>query len=124
MIKGVMTIPSRGGFTLVEIMIVVAIVAIALSIAVPNYLTVSKVSRKTVCINNIKKIQAAVDEYAMERNIDSGIGLTPQQEEDIYANYLRGGEPTCPSGGEYIIETIGSNPQVRCTREDEGHILE
>jgi len=115
---------SRKGFTLVEIMIVVAIIAIALSIAVPNYFTVSRSAKKTVCISNLKKIAAAVDQYVIEHNIDSGARLNSQQEDDIYANYLRGGVPTCPSGGEYIIETIGSNPQVRCTKEENGHTLE
>lgn len=114
---------SHSGFTLVEIMIVVAIIAIALSIAIPNYLTIARVSKKTVCINNIKKILAAVDQYVMEHNMDAGTKLNSQQEDDIYDNYLRGGKPVCPSGGEYTIETIGSNPQVRCTKEDEGHTL-
>ncbi len=114
---------SRSGFTLVEIMIVVAIIAIILSIAIPSYVAVTKVTRKTVCTNNLKKILGAVEQYAIEHNIDSGTRLSSQQEGDIYDNYLRGGKPTCPSGGEYIIETIGSNPQVRCTKEDEGHTL-
>jgi len=114
----------RGGYTLVEIMIVVAIIAIALSIAVPNYLTIAKISRKTVCVNNLKKILASVEQYCIEHNVDAGTKLGSQQEDDIYANYLRGGEPACPSGGEYTIETIGSNPQVRCTKEDDGHLLQ
>jgi len=115
---------TRSGFTLVEIMIVVAIIAITLSIAVPNYLTINKISKKTVCINNLKKILAAVEQYCMEHNMDAGTRLGSQQEDDIYANYLKDGEPACPSGGEYIIETIGSNPQVRCTKEDDGHVLQ
>jgi len=114
----------RSGFTLVEIMIVVAIIAITLSIAVPNYLTISKISKRTVCVNNLKKILAAVEQYCIEHNMDVGTRLGSQQKDDIYANYLKDGEPVCPSGGEYIIETIGSNPQVRCTKEDDGHLLQ
>ena len=114
---------SQSDFTLVEIMIVVAIIAITLSIAIPSYLAVTRVTRKTVCINNLKKILAAVEQYAIENNMDSGTKLNSQQEDDIYTNYLKSGKPMCPSGGEYIIETIGSNPQVRCTKEDEGHTL-
>lgn len=109
---------------MVEIMIVVAIVAIALSIAVPNYLTVSRISKKTVCVNNLKKISAAVEEYVIENNMGAGDRLNSQQEAEVYANYLRGGAPKCPSGGDYIIEPIGSNPPVSCTKEEEGHTLE
>lgn len=118
-----MTISSRRGYTLVEIMIVVAIIAIALSIAIPNYLTITKVSKCTVCINNLKKISAALEQYVLENNLDVGDKLSSQQEDDVYSDYLRGGKPTCPSGGSYVIETIGSNPPARCTKEDDGHTL-
>jgi prepilin-type N-terminal cleavage/methylation domain-containing protein len=118
-----MRVSSRKAFTLVEIMIVVAIIAIALSIAIPNYLTVSSVSKRTVCINNLKKICGAVEQFVIENNVDTGDKLTSQQEDEIYSKYIRGGMPACPTGGEYIIEPIGSSPQVRCTNEDEGHSL-
>lgn len=118
-----MTINSGRGFTLVEIMIVVAIIAIALSIAIPNYLTMSSTSKRTVCINNIKKLAGAVDQYVIENNVDVGTKLSSAQEDEVYSKYIRGGVPTCPSGGQYTIETIGSNPQVRCTKEEDGHTL-
>lgn len=118
-----MIIKSRSGFTLVEIVIVVAIIAIALSIAIPNYIAISQTTKRTVCINNLKKIIGSVEQYAMENNVDAGTKLSPSQEDEVYSKYLRGGVPTCPSGGQYTIETIGSNPQVRCTKEDDGHAL-
>lgn len=115
---------TRSGFTLVEIMIVVAIIAIAISIAVPNYFTINKISKRTVCVNNLKKILAAVEQYCMEHNVDAGTKLSSGQEDDIYNNYLRNGKPVCPSGGEYTIEAIGSNPQVSCSNEDDDHVLQ
>jgi Tfp pilus assembly protein PilE len=104
-------------------MIIVAIIAITLSIAVPNYLTISKISKRTVCINNIKKILGAVEQYVIENNISVGTALSSTQEDEVYSKYLRGGVPVCPSGGEYTIETIGSNPQVSCSKEEDGHTL-
>lgn len=104
-------------------MIVVAVIAITLSIVIPNYLTISQTSKRAVCISNLKKIAYAVDQYVLENNIDTGVRLSSQQEDEIYTNYLRGGVPTCPAGGDYIIETVGSNPQARCTKETEGHTL-
>ncbi|MDD5428097.1 MAG: prepilin-type N-terminal cleavage/methylation domain-containing protein [Candidatus Omnitrophica bacterium] len=116
-----MFIFNRKGFTLIEIMIVVAIIAIALSIAIPNFFRMSSVSKKTVCINNMKKITAAVEQWAIDNNVSASTAIDAQQESYIYDNYLRGGKPACPSGGEYVINPAGSNPQVQCTYEDEGH---
>ncbi|MDD5137056.1 MAG: prepilin-type N-terminal cleavage/methylation domain-containing protein [Candidatus Omnitrophica bacterium] len=116
-----MYIFSRKGFTLIEIMIVVAIIAIALAIAIPNFVRISSISKRTVCINNLKKISAAVDQWAIDNNIRSGTNLTPEQESDVYNNYLRSGKPKCPSAGEYLLNPVGANPQVQCTDEQEGH---
>ena len=114
---------TRKGFSLIEIMIVVAIIAIALSIAIPNYFRMSEISKRTVCINNLRKITAAVEQWAIDNNIASGANIGSQQEDDIYNNYLRGGKPKCPSGGDYVMNPVGANPQVQCTDEQEGHKL-
>ncbi|MFA5142827.1 MAG: prepilin-type N-terminal cleavage/methylation domain-containing protein [Candidatus Omnitrophota bacterium] len=109
------------GFTLIEIMIVVAIIAIALAIAIPNFFRISAVSKQTVCINNLRKITAAVEQWAIDNNIASGANITTTQESDIYSSYLRGGKPKCPSGGDYLLNPVGTNPQAQCTYEEEGH---
>ena len=118
-----MNIFKHKGFTLVEIMIVVAIIAIALSIAIPNYFHMTSVSKRTACINNLGRIAGAVEQWALDKNTPSGTTLTPEQEDTIYSDYLRDGKPVCPSGGVYTINTVGTNPQVQCSREDEGHKL-
>lgn len=119
----IMRLFDRKAFSLIEIMIVVAIIAIAISIAVPNFFKMNEISKRTVCINNLKKITAAVEEWALEKNITSGTEINESREEDIYTNYFRGGRPKCPTAGEYVIYPVGANPQVRCTEEDKGHIL-
>src|SRR5829696_10581869 len=58
----------RGGFTLVEIMIVVAIIALLASIAVPNFLRSRKRSQATQVLEDLRLIDAAVDQYAIENN--------------------------------------------------------
>ena len=116
-----MHLSRRSGFTLIEIMIVVAIIAVVLSIAIPNLFHADTVSKRTASINNLVKITAAVEQWAIDNNIPTGTNITSQQEEDIYNNYLRGGKPQCPSGGEYVINPVGANPQVQCTDEAEGH---
>ena len=119
-----MKILRRSGFTLIEIMIVVAVIALVLSIAIPNYFHMTAISKRTVCINNLIKITAAVEQWAIENNATAGTKLSSQQEEDLYTNYFHSGKPTCPSGGTYEIKPVGSNPQVTCSREeDDGHKL-
>lgn len=63
---------NRGGFTLVEIMIVVAIIALLAAIAVPNFLRARKRSQATQVLEDLRLIDAAIDQYAIENNKGSG----------------------------------------------------
>ena len=58
----------RGGFTLVEIMIVVAIIALLAAIAVPNFLRARKRSQATRVLEDLRMIDSAIDQYAIETN--------------------------------------------------------
>ena len=111
----------RNGFTLIEIMIVVAIIAIALAIAIPNYRQMTTTAKRTLCIDNLKNIAAAVERWAADNSIPAGVVITDEQAKDFYANYFRSGKPTCPSGGQYTLNPVGTTPQVQCTKESEGH---
>src|SRR5260370_2687935 len=59
---------NRGGFTLVEIMIVVAIIALLAAIAVPNFLRARKRSQATRILEDLRIIDSALDQYAIESN--------------------------------------------------------
>jgi len=117
-----MLIRSRKGFTLVEIMIVVAVIAILMSVAVPNYIRSGNLTSKNTCIFNLRQIDGAMEQWAMDNNISAGTAPNSVQEDEIY-DYVKGGKPICPGKGEYTLNAIGSNPQVTCSREDEGHKL-
>ena len=65
----------RGGFTLVEIMIVVAIIALLAAIAVPGFLRARKRSQASRIINDLRLIDSAVDQYAIETNKKSGASV-------------------------------------------------
>ena len=63
---------NRGGFTLVEIMIVVAIIALLAAIAVPNFLRARKRSQATRILEDLRIIDSAIDQYAIENNKSGG----------------------------------------------------
>jgi prepilin-type N-terminal cleavage/methylation domain-containing protein len=110
------------GYTLVEIMIVTAIIAVILSIVIPNFLRAGAESSKNACKTNLKQIDGALEQWAFDKNVYSGVTLNSEQEDEVYA-YVDGGCPKCPSKGEYMISSTGSNPSVKCSREDLGHAL-
>src|SRR6185295_2500932 len=75
----------RSGFTLVEIMIVVAIIALLAAIAVPGFLRARKRSQASKILNDLRMIDAAVDQYAIENGKKTGdpVGVTD------WTNYVK-----------------------------------
>ncbi len=63
---------KRGGFTLVEIMIVVAIIALLAAIAVPGFLRARKRSQASKVLNDLRLISSAMDQYAIETSKKTG----------------------------------------------------
>jgi prepilin-type N-terminal cleavage/methylation domain-containing protein len=108
------------GFTLVEIMIVVLIIGILMAIAVPNFIRARENSRRSTCIANLKQIDAAKEQWAMETR--QAPGATPAQA-DLVGDAANPGYiknwPTCPSGGTYTINPVGTNPTCSIA----GHVL-
>src|SRR3954452_2679134 len=66
---------SKSAFTLVEIMIVVAIIALLASIAVPNFLRARKRSQATRILEDLRIIDSAIDQYAIENNKSGGASV-------------------------------------------------
>lgn len=104
---------NRGGFTLVEIMIVVAIIALLAAIAVPGFLRARKRSQATRVLNDLRMIDAAVDQYAIETNRATG---SPVAVAD-WTSYLKSGTILYNTGadlfgGTYGDQTVDSLPPV------------
>jgi prepilin-type N-terminal cleavage/methylation domain-containing protein len=90
----------RGGFTLVEIMIVVAIIALLAAIAVPGFLRARKRSQATRVLNDLRMIDAAVDQYAIETNRSTGNTVNTAD----WTQYLKKGS-VLYNGGKSILAT-------------------
>jgi len=96
----------QGAFTLVEIMIVVAIVGLLAGIAVPTYVLARAQSQEKVCVNNLRQLDGAKDEAALENGL--GTGDDPAALVDAY---IKGGVPVCPVGDTaYTLNTVGTPP--------------
>ena len=90
---------NRGGFTLVEIMIVVAIIALLAAIAVPNFLRARKRSQATRILEDLRLIDSAIDQYAIENNKAGGADVNWT---DIQ-RYLKTGSVIYNSGGNDLL---------------------
>ena len=103
---------SAKGFTLIEVMIVVATIGLLAAISVPNFQQARTTAQTKACLNNLAKIDSAKDLYALENNVTTG---TTPSDSDLNS-YLKGGitlAKKCPAGGSVSINAIGSNPS--CT---------
>src|SRR5580658_169136 len=90
-------VSRKAGFTLVEIMIVVAIIGLLAAIAIPNFVRARTTSQMNACINNLRLIDAAKQQWALEQrqqSASSPVGSDLQ----VYLGHGSAGElPTCPA---------------------------
>lgn len=112
-----LTINRQDAFTLVEIMIVVAIIGMLAAIAIPNLRKAINTSQANACIINMKQVDNAITQFSAENSKSESDAVSANDIKEYMKDKVM---PTCPAGDKpyNLAGTIGATPSVTCVNEN------
>ena len=112
--------PCKAGFTLVEIMIVVAIIGLLAAIAIPNFVKARNTAQQNACINNLRQIDGAKQQWALENKKTDTDSPTTTECGVYLKNNLY---PNCPGAGTYTVNAVSTDPTCSKSTLPQSHKL-
>jgi competence protein ComGC len=103
------------------IVIILAVVALLLAVAVPNFIRARNTKAANACVNNLRIIQGAKEQWAMEQHKTTNDAPTLQDLQPYMGRGVEGEIPVCPEGGTYTPGRAGE--PARCSIGRDGHVL-
>jgi prepilin-type N-terminal cleavage/methylation domain-containing protein len=118
----------KSGFTLVEIMIVVAIIGLLAAIAIPNFVRARTTAQQNACINNLRQIDGAKQQWALEQKVGATASPVASDIQPYMGRGVTGTLPLCPSDStktfatSYVINNVQTAPT--CSINTSNHVLQ
>jgi prepilin-type N-terminal cleavage/methylation domain-containing protein len=100
----------NSGFTLVEIMIVVAIIGLLAAIAIPNFVRARTKSQQNACINNLRQLDGAKQQWALENKQLASASVGSSDVMPYLGRGTTGTYPICPGSGTYALGLVNVAP--------------